>query len=297
MAKNSVEVYGAEGKTNILLFKPEDLRLVSKESESLFDPRVTQELTEEFINNVDFHGILQPIIVRKNTETGHVEVVAGRQRVRAAIEVNKRRKKRGDGNRLLRVPATIKRGDDLSMMAAMGSENEARVDNTPMQKAQFAQRMLSRGATEGDIATVMMCSQATVKNLLGLLEAPKAVRSAVETGKISAAVGYKLARMPTEEAKARLEQVTTQAPKEKKKRTGAARRQLEIVTGEKAIKSRLEINTIKDVIEDHIQIPGYPKRLMVAVCDWILGDEDELKSILYPDDDSVEKEIEEAGEA
>lgn len=290
-SKNSKDVYGADGKTNVLLFKPENLTLVQKDGEALFDPRVHQELSEEFIANIDFHGVIEPVVVRKNTETGQTEVVAGRQRVRAALEVNKRRKKRGD--LLLTVPGIIRRGNDLSMMAVMASENEARTDNTPMQRAELVQRMMARGAVEKDVAVAMACSPATIKNLIGLLEAPKAVQQAVNGGKISASLGYRLSKMPAEEAKAKLAEATTQAPKEKKKRTGAARRQQEIVTGEKVLKTRMEIVSMKDTIDDHPKLAGEIKRVMVAVCDWMMGDPRDLEDLVYPDaedDDDDEEE-------
>lgn len=286
MGKSSVDTYGAAGQSKVMHFATESLTIITNPKHPLYDERATQELSDEFVCNVDYYGILEPVLIRKNTETDALEVVAGRQRVRAAIEANKRRKKRGD--KLLLVPAIVKRGEDLSMMGVMASENEARVANTPMQRAGLMQRMLNRGATEKDIATSMACSSATVKNHLALLEAPAAVRNAVQNGKVSAAVGYKLARLPAAEAKEKLAKATSAAPKIKGKRTGAAKAQMEVVTGVKATtlpKSRGEVETVKDAIEEHAELAGEIKRVMVAVCDWILGDDSDLRELLGMDDD------------
>jgi ParB family chromosome partitioning protein len=291
MGKSSVDTYGASGQSKVLHFKPEDLTLVKSEKHALYDDRVAQDIAEEFICNIDFYGILEPVVVRRNTEDGKIEVVAGRQRVRAAIEVNKRRKKRGE--KLLLVPAIVNRGDDLRMMGVMASENEGRVANTPMQRATLIQRMLNHGMDERSISVAMNISVATVKNLLGLMEAPAAVRAAVQSGKVSAAVGYKLSRLPAAEAKAKLTEATTVAPKVPGRRTGAGRKQMEVVTGVTATvlsKSRSEIESLKDSIEDHSRLAGEIKRVMVAVCDWVLGDPTELMDVISTGDDDENEE-------
>ncbi|HBW1648068.1 TPA: hypothetical protein N3460_005426 [Klebsiella pneumoniae] len=40
MAKNSIDVYGASGKTNVLNFEPENLHLVTDKTHPLYDERV-----------------------------------------------------------------------------------------------------------------------------------------------------------------------------------------------------------------------------------------------------------------
>lgn len=298
MGKSSVDTYGASGQSKVMHFKPEDLFIVKDEKQALYDDRASQGLSDEFVCNIDFYGVLEPILVRKNTEDGKIEVVAGRQRVRAAIEANKRRKKRGD--KLLLVPAIINRGDDLKMMGVMASENEARVANTPMQRATLMQRMLDRGADERGVATAMSCSVATVKNHLALMEAPAAVRNAVQNGKVSAAVGYKLARLPAAEAKEKLAKATAAAPRTKGKRNGAEKKHVEIVTGVKAKtvggKTQVEIDAMKDIVEENLDIGGEFKRYMVAVFDWMLGAEADLREICGMDDIDDEEEVDDGEE-
>ena len=293
MGKSSVESYGASGQSKVMHFKPEDLVLVKDEKHALYDERVTEELSDDFVSNIDFYGVIEPVIVRKDSESGKIEVVAGRRRVRGILEANKRRKKRGE--KMLLVPAVIRRGGELDLMGVMASENEARSATTPMQRAGLMQRMMTRGATESQVATSMACSAATVKNLLALLEAPAAVRNAVQNGKVSAAAAYKLARLPPAEAKAKLAEATAAAPKTKGKRDGSARRQVEIITGVKSKtvggKTSAEIESLKDILEDHGDLAGEIKRVMVAVCDWMLGAEADLREICGMD--SIDEEEEE----
>ena len=303
MGKSSVESYGASGQSKVMHFKPEDLVLVKDEKHALYDERVTEELSDDFVSNIDFYGVIEPVIVRKDSESGKIEVVAGRRRVRGILEANKRRKKRGE--KMLLVPAVIRRGGELDLMGVMASENEARSATTPMQRAGLMQRMLARGATESQVATSMACSPATVKNLLALLEAPAAVRNAVQNGKVSAAAAYKLARLPAAEAKAKLAEATAAAPKTKGKRDGSARRQVEIITGVKTKtvggKTSAEIESMKDLVEEHGDLAGEIKRVMVAVLDWMLGAEADLREICGMDEldegesgDDLEEEVEEA---
>jgi ParB family chromosome partitioning protein len=300
--RSSRDIYKAAGESKVMHFDPTALTIVTDAKHPLYDSRADQPIADEFVCNIDFHGVLEPVLIRKNPETDALEVVAGRQRVRAAIEANKRRKKRGD--KLLLVPAIVKRGEELSMMGIMASENEARVANTPMQRAALMQRMLDRGATEKDVATTMSCSVATVKNHLALMEAPAAVRNAVQNGKVSAAAAYKLARLPAAEAKEKLAKATASAPRTKGKRDGAARRQMEVVTGVKAKtvgKTSAEIENMKDLVEEHGDLAGEIKRVMVAVFDWMLGAEADLREICGMDEIDEEEEVEdieeETGEA
>ena len=40
MAKNSIDAYGASGKTNVLMFEPEKLHLVTDKTHLLYDERI-----------------------------------------------------------------------------------------------------------------------------------------------------------------------------------------------------------------------------------------------------------------
>ena len=67
-SKDTRKVHGSEGKKG----------------------RVDDEPTEEMIRNVMHFGVIEPIVVRKNQETGKTEVVAGRKRTKACREANRR---------------------------------------------------------------------------------------------------------------------------------------------------------------------------------------------------------------
>ena len=198
MAKNSIDAYGALGKSNLLFFDPEDLVLVTDEKSPLFDQRVHLPLSEPMVLNIMHQGVVQPITVAKNTETGKVEVVAGRQRVKNAREANKRLK--AQGCELIQVPAVAKRADAVALTGVMVSENELREADTPLGRAHKMAKLGALGRSEEQLAILFGCSEQTVRNSMALLDCVAGVRNAVDAGKIGVGHALKLQRLePTEQ--------------------------------------------------------------------------------------------------
>ncbi len=238
MPKSSRDSLNAKGKRDAYMFDPEDVVLVTDEKSPLYDERVHLPVNEALVMNMLFapdgvpQGVLEPITVVRNPETGKVEVVVGRQRVKAAREANKRLKKRGQEP--IRVPAMIQRVNPYRAMGILISENEHRQDDTPLGKAKKAQRYLDLGRDHKEIAVLFGISEASVKNLLSLLDAPAAVRNAVESGKISTSDGYKLSKLDPAEAKEKVAELVEHAPRTPgKKRSKNAKKAREIVSGGK----------------------------------------------------------------
>ena len=238
MPKSSRDSLNAKGKRDAYMFDPEDLVLVTDEKSPLYDERVHLPVDENLVLNIMFapdgvpQGVLEPITAVRNTETGKVEVLVGRQRVKAAREANKRLKKRG--LEPIRVPALIQRANAHRALGLIISENEIRQDDTPLGRAKKAQRYIALGRDESEIATLFGISVASVKNMLGLLDAPAAVRNAVESGKITTSDGYKLSKLEPSEAKEKVAELIEHAPRTAgKKRSKNAGKAREIVGGKK----------------------------------------------------------------
>jgi ParB family chromosome partitioning protein len=217
MPKASRDSLNAKGKRDAYMFDPEDLILVTDEKHPLYDERVNLPVNEALVLNL-LHapdgvpqGIIEPITVVRNPESGKVEVAVGRQRVKAAREANKRLKKKGQEP--IRVPAMIARANAYKAMGILISENEHRQDDTPLGRARKAQRYLELGRDEKEIAVLFGISEASVKNMLALLDAPAAVRHAVEAGKITMSDGYKLAKLDPSEAKEKVVALIEHAPR------------------------------------------------------------------------------------
>lgn len=197
MAKNSKDAYGAVGTTSLLSFDPDTLVIVTDPKHPLFDERAKLEPDEAMILNVAAHGVLQPITVRKNPETGETEVVVGRQRVKATREANARRKARGET--LLYVPARVTKAEDDKLAAMIVIENELRKDDSPINRARKAQRLRdNHGFGDEQIAVIFGCSVQTVRGMTALLDCTAAVRDAVNTGKVPVTVALKLGKLEPE---------------------------------------------------------------------------------------------------
>jgi ParB family transcriptional regulator, chromosome partitioning protein len=228
MPKASRDSLKAKGKTDVYFFDPNDLVLVKDKDDPLYDARVEDSFDEDLVKNM-MHmpdgktpvGIIEPVIGRRNTESGKVEVVAGRGRVLAAREANCRFKTMGGIQ--IRVPVWIKRLDDSSAFAALVSENEHRRADSPLNRAKKVQRYMNLGHGEKEAAVLFGVSEATVRNMLLLLDAPAVVRQALDRGKITTSAAYGLAREEPSAAREKLGKLLEQAPREagKKKQSSA----------------------------------------------------------------------------
>ncbi|MHB8387574.1 MAG: ParB/RepB/Spo0J family partition protein [Acidiferrobacteraceae bacterium] len=243
--------------------EPEKLVIDTDESSDMFDERVKLAVSEDLVASILFapngeapQGVLVPIACFRDPETSKIHVVNGRQRVRACIEANRRLKKQGlPPLRIRWYPAN--RGTK-ARMATMISANEGDQKDSPLVKAKKVVRLKERGFGDEEIGQMLCVSAATVKNMIALLDAPAAVRKAVEAEKISASDGYQLAKLEPEEAKKRLEKLQAEAPRTPgKKRSKNAKKAREIVTGKKietpsapvteAISTRMENRIAKQI--------------------------------------------------
>lgn len=208
--KNQVQATGSKGRQDLLRFDPEDLVIVDDPKNPLYDPRAKLPVDDALVRNIMVHGVLQPVILRRNGErpdgTAVMEVVAGRQRVKAAREANKRLHAAGAEEVL--VPAIVKRGDDEMTFGVMVSENELRRGDSPIEKARKLQRYLDMGGGEDKAAVVFGVSRGTIRNLLALLDCDKSVQKAVEAGSITATLAAtEFSKVPRDEQKAALDKL------------------------------------------------------------------------------------------
>lgn len=109
------------------------MHLVTDKTHPLYDERIHLPINEPMVLNIMDQGVLEPIIVWKDPETGRSCVVDGRQRVRHTLEANKRLSI--EGKEPLLVPAVTKRGSAIRMAQAMVSANEIRQADTPLGRA------------------------------------------------------------------------------------------------------------------------------------------------------------------
>lgn len=203
MGKNASKAVGAAGRIDAHMMDPRSITIVENDPKSpLYDGfgKGGVGIPEDMVLNIIEHGILQPIICRRAGEKDGkaiIEVIAGRDRVRAALLANERLEK--SGKVLVKVPVIFKRGDDKKMFGMMLSENTHRKEVSPLYKARQMQRYLDMGATEDEVMRDFRISTATVRNYKALLECTDKIQKLVDTRQLSAEAAIELSKLPRDE--------------------------------------------------------------------------------------------------
>ncbi|MDN7814883.1 ParB/RepB/Spo0J family partition protein [Burkholderia vietnamiensis] len=237
MAKNSIDAYGARGKSNVLYFDPEDLVLILDPAHPLYDRRVHLPPDEPTVRNIMALGVLETILIHKDPETGEVIVVDGRRRVVNAREANRRLHELGKEPIL--VPALPKRADKSGLAGMMASANEIRRQDSPINRAEKMQRMQDLGSDEETIAIHFGVDPQTVKQQLRLLECCADVRNALEADQITVTAAIRLSKMKPDEQRAKVRQLIAAA--EGKAGHARARAQRAVLSAGPRMKSKAEI--------------------------------------------------------
>jgi ParB family chromosome partitioning protein len=138
---------------------------------------------EDLANSIRMHGLLLPLVARRDDEGGYV-LVAGERRWRAARLAG-----------LAEVPVLI-RGAPLTEAEQLELaliENLQRADLDPLEAAAGYQRLMQRyGLSQEEVAQRMGKDRATVANALRLLKLPPEGLRALREGRISAGHGRAL---------------------------------------------------------------------------------------------------------
>lgn len=153
-------------------------------SVSSIEPRKDQprkdfdrEALESLADSIATYGVLQPIIVRENTNfEGNYEIIAGERRWRASKMAG-----------LNEIPAVIVTGDDLKAAQIAIIENVQREDLNPVEEALAYGALMDRyELTQDQVAKQVGKSRSAVANMLRLLDLPDEVLVMLREGKITA---------------------------------------------------------------------------------------------------------------
>ncbi|MCA8249156.1 ParB N-terminal domain-containing protein [Burkholderia multivorans] len=234
MAKNSIDAYGAAGKSNVLFFDPDALTLITDPDHPLFDRRALLPYDEALVRNIRHRGVLETILVHKDPETGEVVVVDGRRRVIAAREANRRL--RDEGLAPIMVPALPKRGKQAELAGMMVATNEHREHDSPINRAEKMQRLRDLGYDDEQIAAEFRVEPPTVAASLRLLDCTAAVRDALEADQINVSHALKLAKLSPDEQREKVKALIDAA--EGKQGHERSRAQKAALTGDAAPRMR-----------------------------------------------------------
>lgn len=130
---------------------------------------------EELSASIREHGILQPIIVTQDGNTGSFTLVAGERRLRAAKAIG-----------LESVPALVRSVNDQQRLEFALIENLQREDLSPLEAAQAFQQLCDEfSLSHEEVAQRVGKSRSAVTNTLRLLNLTDAAKKALAEGKIS----------------------------------------------------------------------------------------------------------------
>jgi len=210
-----------------------------------FQPRTVfdGDRIEELAVTIEEHGLLQPIVVRKQG-TGY-EIIAGERRYRAVRSLGWET-----------IPAIVKEMTDETTASLALIENLQREDLTPIEEAEAYERLLAlQDITQEVLARKLGRSQSTIANKLRLLRLPNDVREALKQRTITERHARALLPLKDEalqvtvlaeilerewnvkETERRVERLMTPQPPKKKRHKSFAR------------DTRIALNTLRDSVD------------------------------------------------
>lgn len=210
-----------------------------------FQPRTVfdGDRIEELAVTIEEHGLLQPIVVRKQG-TGY-EIIAGERRYRAVRSLGWET-----------IPAIVKEMTDETTASLALIENLQREDLTPIEEAEAYERLLAlQDITQEVLARKLGRSQSTIANKLRLLRLPTNVREALKQRTITERHARALLPLKDEalqvtvlaeilerewnvkETERRVERLMTPQPPKKKRHKSFAR------------DTRIALNTLRDSVD------------------------------------------------
>lgn len=147
----------------------------------------------ELVHSVKEFGVLQPVIVRQNSD-GEYELIMGERRTRAAREAG-----------LATIPAILRETADEDLLRDALLENLHRSQLNPLEEASAYQQLLEDfGITQEELAARIGRSRPQISNTIRLLRLPVPVQQRVAAGVISAGHARAILSVETPEQMQRL---------------------------------------------------------------------------------------------
>lgn len=200
---NRTEVFRAQSRGDVYWYDPADLTLIDDPAHPLFDERVNLPVSERLVRSIMNEGIIEPIVIRRNGTSRKglaiIEVVDGRQRVRATIEANRRLAEAGSDQPAIQVPAIVRKADDDRALTAMISANEIRRDDDVVTRAEKLARYLSRGYDEKAAKLAFGVSTRELQKLLAVIDMSPPLKQALRDRQVTMEIARTIAELPSQE--------------------------------------------------------------------------------------------------
>lgn len=166
-----------EARENRLEVNLYDIDTNPNQPRKTFDPEKLAELAA----SIKRHGIVQPILVKKNGS--RYTIVAGERRYRAARQAG-----------LMKVPVTLTDIDEDTVMEISLVENIQRENLNPIEEAAAIRLLMQQhDLTQEEVSERVGKSRPAIANALRLLTLAKSVQKLIKDGRLSAGHGKMLA--------------------------------------------------------------------------------------------------------
>lgn len=147
---------------------------------------------EELSESIRSHGVLQPLLVRKD-DKGY-EIIAGERRYQASKIAG-----------VTEVPVVVREVDDNEMLELALIENLQRSDLNPIEEAKGYRKLIqATGMTQEALSKAVSKSRSAITNSLRLLDLPQHVQDLLFEGKLTAGHARAILAVPYEEARIKL---------------------------------------------------------------------------------------------
>ncbi|MBM6778251.1 ParB/RepB/Spo0J family partition protein [Collinsella tanakaei] len=147
---------------------------------------------EELSESIRSHGVLQPLLVRKD-DKGY-EIIAGERRYQASKIAG-----------VTEVPVVVREVDDNEMLELALIENLQRSDLNPIEEAKGYRKLIqATGMTQEALSKAVSKSRSAITNSLRLLDLPQRVQDLLFEGKLTAGHARAILAVPYEEARIKL---------------------------------------------------------------------------------------------
>ncbi|WP_308492447.1 ParB/RepB/Spo0J family partition protein [Microbacterium terrisoli] len=155
----------------LVRISPHDIVPNPRQPRTVFDAEDLAEL----VHSVREFGVLQPVVVRRNSD-GAYELIMGERRMRAAREAG-----------LESIPAILRDTADENLLRDALLENLHRSELNPLEEASAYQQLLEDfGITQEELATRIGRSRPQISNTIRLLKLPVPVQQRVAAGVLTA---------------------------------------------------------------------------------------------------------------
>ena len=147
---------------------------------------------EELSESIRSHGVLQPLLVRKD-DKGY-EIIAGERRYQASKIAG-----------VTEVPVVVREVTDNEMLELALIENLQRSDLNPIEEAKGYRKLIqATGMTQETLSKAVSKSRSAITNSLRLLDLPQRVQDLLFEGRLTAGHARAILAVPYEEARIKL---------------------------------------------------------------------------------------------